>query len=748
MKQQSTTIRYWQGFLRCGKPSCWRCREGRGHGPYWQAEEIDASGQRHHRYIGTTLPADVMKDTAQVSSTHGRGGPPPLRIWLLDGLRVERGGELIGEEQWRRSSVPKLLALLLLHPGGLLREQVAEQLWPEADPEASTLNLRTTLSALRHLLEPPQCRASGRQRYSYRLPQGEDPLHLHLTEADWVDIRRFSAAPVDRLSLPDLIEVVDLYRGELLPEYRYEEWTLGPREALRQRWFVLSLELARRLAAAGRAPDARARLRSVLAADNTQEEAARLLMTLLAEHGDRAEALRVYNALAHALATELATTPDELTCGLAQRLQRQDAVLLLPPSRLRLAEELRRQIDALVAQPPTPETAHRLAWLCAERAFVLEARDELAAAQHEVERGRRALAGLDCPAELARLYLAEAMIHSRQSHGQATHETACRAEELAMRARDDRLVAEALRLRAQAAQQMGRIEEGIELARRSAALYERVGEAAGALLGQRIVAYCTWRAARFAEAEALQRQNLVLACRLAQVDQEAYVRCGLGSALLELGKLAAAKSELEAAAHIARQLDDHYLILATEYHLANLWLQRAYLLSRAPARSPQAVAALRAQQQAQARFEQLLRMAEQWEDQYLLVFAAIDLAGGFCEWGEAHVAESLLARAEDALPTIANTAAQGWLLLVKSELTLARGHTAWALSLAAEAAELLAAASPAGVARAQRALAMGYVAVGDTVLARRYQRAALEAARTYGQTVETIRTQQALGLMR
>jgi len=42
----------------CGKPTCRRCREGQGHGPYWYAYQT-VDGRTTRTYIGHALPPEV-----------------------------------------------------------------------------------------------------------------------------------------------------------------------------------------------------------------------------------------------------------------------------------------------------------------------------------------------------------------------------------------------------------------------------------------------------------------------------------------------------------------------------------------------------------------------------------------------------------------------------------------------------------------------------------------------------------------
>jgi DNA-binding SARP family transcriptional activator len=110
----------------------------------------------------------------------------------------------------------------------------------------------------------------------------------------------------------DLEQALGLYQGDLLPDDRYAEWMLLPREALyrRQREARLALAVCRR--------DTRdyagaiALLTPLLApgGDPADELVHRELMQLYALAGRRHEALRQYQTCVEALAADLDVPPE------------------------------------------------------------------------------------------------------------------------------------------------------------------------------------------------------------------------------------------------------------------------------------------------------------------------------------------------------------------------------------------------------------------------------------------------------
>jgi DNA-binding SARP family transcriptional activator len=232
----------------------------------------------------------------------------PLWIELLGGFRVRIADEVIPAEVWRRRKVRSLVKLLALAHGYCLhREQVMERLWPDTDPQAALNSLHQTLYLARRNLEPG---SSARGRYL--LLQGEI-VTLGPPELVWVDVAAFEAAAAQARQRRDPAAYQDAlaqYRGELLPEDRYEEWASARREALHREYLALLRDLTRLAEARADYALAIETLHKALAADPAHEEVHRDLMRLYALTGARQQALRQFQALQEVLRQELDLEPD------------------------------------------------------------------------------------------------------------------------------------------------------------------------------------------------------------------------------------------------------------------------------------------------------------------------------------------------------------------------------------------------------------------------------------------------------
>ncbi len=247
---------------------------------------------------------------------------PPVKtgmsIQLLGAFSVSFNGAVIPEAAWRSRRARSLVKLLALTPGHRLhRDQVIDALWPDSNLAAATNNFHHTLYNARRVLDQvlPGCLV---------LEEGFLSLRNDETYCLKVDIEAFEASAIHAKESQDpeyYRSALAIYKGDLLPDDRYEEWNLQPREALRQTFLQLSLNLAQLQESHQAYLDGIATLLRLLAIDPSHEEAHRELMGLYALSGQRQQALRQYQALRNVLKTELEVEPSPATLQLYEAIQ-------------------------------------------------------------------------------------------------------------------------------------------------------------------------------------------------------------------------------------------------------------------------------------------------------------------------------------------------------------------------------------------------------------------------------------------
>lgn len=222
-------------------------------------------------------------------------GAQAIRAELLGGLKVTAGDRAV--ERWPTRRAQELVALLALtETRRLPRDQVIEQLWPHLGPEAGGANLRKAAHHARRALGAADAivlRAGLVELFPGR------PVRT--------DVDEFLEAADAALRTGDPARWAELGRGarDLLPDAPYETWTQEPRRRVRAR----RAELLRR---AGEWEE-------LIAVEPTDEPAYRELMRAALDAGSRHEALRWYERLRLALASELGVRPSEETRELLER---------------------------------------------------------------------------------------------------------------------------------------------------------------------------------------------------------------------------------------------------------------------------------------------------------------------------------------------------------------------------------------------------------------------------------------------
>jgi predicted ATPase/DNA-binding SARP family transcriptional activator len=231
-----------------------------------------------------------------------------VQIRLLGGFEVTVSDRMVAADAWRLRKAKTLVKLLALARGHRLhREALVAVLWPDRDGASATNNLHQALYVARRALAGTSGALCCLRDDVVLLSDGTMP---------WLDTDAFEAAcrrAHQTRNPDDYRAAAELYRGDLLPEDRFEDWSEGPREALRERHLGLHAEYADVLSDRGEHTQAVEIASVVTAADPFHEVAHRTLMTALAASGRRYEALAMFDRLREGLAEEYAADPEPAT---------------------------------------------------------------------------------------------------------------------------------------------------------------------------------------------------------------------------------------------------------------------------------------------------------------------------------------------------------------------------------------------------------------------------------------------------
>jgi len=232
-----------------------------------------------------------------------------LRVRLLGELAVETPEGLVTPPG---RPARELLAWLALHPGMHPRLELASRFWPDVLETSARASLRTALHELRRAI-------------------GEDAVVADrelagLAGEPWVD-----ALAVRELAAEGRAEeALALSAGDALPGLD-RDWAIAARDEHRE----LVAGLLAGLADSASGEEALRWARELVRTDPLSEDAARRLIRLLAEAGDRAAALAAYARLEERLRRELRVVPSRRTRELVAELRGESPVAAPPAATAR-----------------------------------------------------------------------------------------------------------------------------------------------------------------------------------------------------------------------------------------------------------------------------------------------------------------------------------------------------------------------------------------------------------------------------
>ena len=271
-------------------------------------------------------PSPSVRAAAKRSATRiEERSRPALAVQTIGGFSVRRDGVPMPETAFGRQKARVLLAALCCSRGAVHREALLEWLWPDLAPERGLRALQTTVYELRKALEP----GAGKGTPSLIVSEGETYL-LALDEHDSIDIAELghllatadktTDAPTRRQLLTRADEMA---AGDFLPEWPYAPWAEERRRAVEELQRELLASLAQVLSVSGRHDAAAARYRRLLAMEPEREAWHRSLMQIYADGGERAMALRQYQACRARLRQELGIEPGAATHDLYMQILKQ-----------------------------------------------------------------------------------------------------------------------------------------------------------------------------------------------------------------------------------------------------------------------------------------------------------------------------------------------------------------------------------------------------------------------------------------
>lgn len=229
-----------------------------------------------------------------------------IHIRMLGEFSLTCGSIAISDTSSRSRKIWGLLAYLICHrEQPVSQKKLMELFWNgSANPENA---LRITLHRIRALLDT-LFPGAGRQLILYKEGQcswnREYPVLLDCDRFD--DLLKHS-------DVDSLLEALELYRGEFLPQLASEIWVIPICAHYGSRYLDATLEASKLLSQRQQYPEAAAICRRAIAAEPYHEPLHRMLMQVLSAAGDYKGAAAVYETLNQRLNADFGIHPSEET---------------------------------------------------------------------------------------------------------------------------------------------------------------------------------------------------------------------------------------------------------------------------------------------------------------------------------------------------------------------------------------------------------------------------------------------------
>jgi DNA-binding SARP family transcriptional activator len=239
-------------------------------------------------------------------------GPRPLELCLLGPFELRRDGTVVRMPKKAQA----LLAYLAVSGNRASpKDTLATLLWGHTGSEQAKASLRQCVVALRQALG---------QSAGLLIADGPT-IALDVSDEISVDATDFLACARSQ-HVPHLQRAHVLYRdvflaGMHIPIDPFERWLSIERQRFEAERLEHLNRLSAALSAAGEIDKAIATCRQLLALDPLREEGHRLLMTVLANAGNRGGALLQYEHCVEVMKDELGTAPDRETAQLAEAIR-------------------------------------------------------------------------------------------------------------------------------------------------------------------------------------------------------------------------------------------------------------------------------------------------------------------------------------------------------------------------------------------------------------------------------------------
>ena len=241
--------------------------------------------------------------------------PPRLTIKSLGRTLVELDSKPVNVPEWQNQrKVRELFFYILIHPGGVSKEEIGLAFWPESSNSQLKLQFKNAIYRMRHALGPDIVLFNENYYWFNRDLDYEfdvETFDKHCLKAESADNR------IDQITAYKA--AITAYQGSFLLDAE-GSWVSTEREKLELKLQQVLLRLGQLCFESGDFDEAITCCQRLLDIDPCLEEAHRLAMQVYAKRGNRAAINRQYERCRLALGREINTTPSPQTVTLYESL--------------------------------------------------------------------------------------------------------------------------------------------------------------------------------------------------------------------------------------------------------------------------------------------------------------------------------------------------------------------------------------------------------------------------------------------
>ena len=240
------------------------------------------------------------------SSVNERDTSPSLKIFCFDEFAVFSQEEPV---KWKTAKVKELFAVFITHLNtSMNRDSLIDLLWPESEYQKAKIQLHTSISHLRKMLDSvgyPGSLTFSDQCYA---------LELHGFQCDAIELERVLAdyTDVDHDTIQVFEHVVQQYSGDYMDKNGYE-WAAAKTQSMRQKLLQLLQKMIDYYSKNEELHKKQHYLQILLNYNPYSEHVLQQLMHYHLDVGNRGDAIKVYHDFKKQLLEDLDILPGRAT---------------------------------------------------------------------------------------------------------------------------------------------------------------------------------------------------------------------------------------------------------------------------------------------------------------------------------------------------------------------------------------------------------------------------------------------------